>query len=94
MCGFKNFSHTVIFLLNFILFLIYSLHSIFHSLLLPSTFQLLHIHTSPPCWLLFETGFLCVALAVLELRNPPAFAYQVLGLKACATTAWHLSHSS
>jgi hypothetical protein len=34
----------------------------------------------------FETGFLCVALAGLELRNPPAFASQVLGLKACATT--------
>jgi hypothetical protein len=25
--------------------------------------------------------------AGLELRNPPAFASQVLGLKACATTA-------
>jgi hypothetical protein len=45
---------------------------------------------------IFETGFLCVALAVLEdsvdqasleLRNPPASASQVLGLKACATTA-------
>jgi hypothetical protein len=24
----------------------------------------------------------------LELRNPPAFASQVLELKACATTAW------
>jgi hypothetical protein len=35
---------------------------------------------------LFETGFLCVALAVLELRNPPASASQVLGLKACSTT--------
>ena len=45
----------------------------------------------------FEAGFLCVALTVLELtfvdqaglklRNPPAFASQVLGLKACATTA-------
>jgi hypothetical protein len=44
-----------------------------------------------------ETGFLCVALAVLELtfvdqadlklRNPPASASQVLGLKAYATTA-------
>ena len=43
----------------------------------------------------FETGFLCIALAVLELnsvdraglelRNPPTFASQVLGLKACAT---------
>jgi hypothetical protein len=37
----------------------------------------------------FKTGFLCVALAVLELRNPPASASQVLGLKACATTARH-----
>jgi hypothetical protein len=46
----------------------------------------------------FEAGFLCVALgcpgthsvdqAGLELRNPPASASQVLGLKACATTAW------
>ena len=44
----------------------------------------------------FETGFLCVALADpgthvvdqagLELRNLPASASQVLGLKACATT--------
>ena len=43
-----------------------------------------------------ETGFLCVALAVLELthsvdqaglklRDLPASASQVLGLKACAT---------
>jgi hypothetical protein len=29
----------------------------------------------------FETGFLCVAQAVLELRNPPASASQVPGLK-------------
>jgi hypothetical protein len=45
----------------------------------------------------FETGFLCIALAVLthsvdqaglELRNPPASASQVLGLKAYVTTAW------
>jgi hypothetical protein len=43
----------------------------------------------------FEIGFLCVALAVLELtvdqaglelRNLPASASRVLGLKACATT--------
>jgi hypothetical protein len=26
--------------------------------------------------------------AGLELRNPPASAFQVLGLKVCATTAW------
>jgi hypothetical protein len=47
-------------------------------------------------FLFFETGFLCVVLAVLELtldeaglelRNPTASASQVLGLKACATTA-------
>jgi hypothetical protein len=25
----------------------------------------------------------------LELRNPPTSASQVLGLKACTTTAWH-----
>ena len=46
-------------------------------------------------WLgFFETGFLCVALAVLELfvdqtglklRNPPASASRALGLKACGT---------
>ena len=30
--------------------------------------------------------------AGLELRNPPASASQVLGLKACATTARHISH--
>jgi hypothetical protein len=43
---------------------------------------------------LFETRFLCIVLAVLdfvdqaglELRNPPASASRVLGLKACATT--------
>jgi hypothetical protein len=44
----------------------------------------------------FETGFFCVALAVLELnldqaglelRNPPASASRVLGLKPCPTTA-------
>jgi hypothetical protein len=44
----------------------------------------------------FETGFLCILLADpgthsvdqagLELRNPPASASRVLGLKACATT--------
>ena len=34
----------------------------------------------------FNKGFLCVALAVLELRNPPASASPVLGLKVCATT--------
>jgi hypothetical protein len=28
--------------------------------------------------------------ASLKLRNPPASASQVLGLKACATTAWHM----
>jgi hypothetical protein len=32
----------------------------------------------------FETGFLCIALAGLELRNPPASASQVLGLKVFA----------
>jgi hypothetical protein len=54
-----------------------------------------------PCFLkliyFFETKFLCVTLACpvthsvdqggLELRNPPASASQMLGLKACATTA-------
>jgi hypothetical protein len=46
----------------------------------------------------FETGFLCVALAVLELtvdqadlelRDPPASDPGVLGLKACATFIGH-----
>ena len=37
--------------------------------------------------LVLDTGFLCIALAVLELRNPPASASQVLGLKVCATIA-------
>ena len=44
-------------------------------------------------FLFFETGFLCIALAVLgfvdqaglKLRNLPASASRVLGLKACAT---------
>jgi hypothetical protein len=45
----------------------------------------------------FETGFLCVALAILklflvdqaglELRNLPASPFQVLGLKEWTTTA-------
>jgi hypothetical protein len=35
----------------------------------------------------FKTGFLFVDYAGLKLRNLPAFASQVLGLKACATTA-------
>ena len=42
----------------------------------------------------FETGFLCIALAVLELvdqaglelRNPPASDSRVLRLKVCTTT--------
>jgi hypothetical protein len=42
--------------------------------------------------LFFETGFLCpgthsVDQAGFKLRNPPAFASQVLGLKASTTTA-------
>jgi hypothetical protein len=44
-----------------------------------------------------ETGFLCspgcpgthfVDQAGLELRDPPASASQVLGLKVCTTTVW------
>ena len=35
----------------------------------------------------FETRFLNIALDVLILRNPPASASQVLGLKPCTTTA-------
>jgi hypothetical protein len=37
--------------------------------------------------LVFKTGFLCVFLAVLELRDPLASASLVLGLKAYITTA-------
>jgi hypothetical protein len=40
---------------------------------------------SPGC-----PGTHSVDQAGLELRNSPAFASQVLGLKACATTAWPL----
>ena len=32
-------------------------------------------------FLFFKVGFLCVALAVLELRDMPASVYPVLGLK-------------
>lgn len=32
--------------------------------------------------------FLCVALAILELRAPPASTSQVLGLEVSATTTW------
>ena len=39
---------------------------------------------SPGC-----PGIHSVVQAGLELRNPPASASQVLGLKACATTARH-----
>ena len=55
----------------------------------------------------FQTGFLCVALvalvpvlelalvdqAGLELRDPPASASQMLGLKVCATTAQFMTDS-
>jgi hypothetical protein len=52
-------------------------------------------------FLFFETGFVCIALTVmeltthfvdhadLELRNPPASASQVLGLKACLPEVQH-----
>jgi hypothetical protein len=42
---------------------------------------------SPGC-----PGTHSVDQAVLELRNPPVSASRVLGLKACATTAWRLVH--
>ena len=35
--------------------------------------------------LFFETGFLCIDQAGLELRYLPTSASRVLGLKACAT---------
>jgi hypothetical protein len=44
-----------------------------------------------PFGFFFEAGFLCIALAILKLRNPPASASQVLGLKACATTPGKIS---
>ena len=44
---------------------------------------------SPGC-----PGTLFVDQAGLELRNLSASASQVLVLKACATTAWHNSHSN
>ena len=47
----------------------------------------LSLHHHLPAALFLETGFLCVALAVLELRGPPVSASRVLGLKTCATTA-------
>lgn len=46
---------------------------------------------SPPClFLLFKTRFLCVALAVLELKDSPASATQGLGLKAYNNLPWFL----
>ena len=39
---------------------------------------------SPDC-----PGTHSVDQAGLKLRNPPASASGVLGLKVCATTAWH-----
>jgi hypothetical protein len=58
-----------------------------------------HFFTPHPslfvCFLFFETGFLCspdcpgthfVDQAGLELRNLPASASRMLGLKACTTT--------
>jgi hypothetical protein len=51
-------------------------------------------------YVLFETTFLCVALAVLEFalqtkltsnsRHLLASAFKVLGLKACATSIWFM----
>jgi hypothetical protein len=60
--------------------------------LLPNLFFAVHFFffrdrvslCSPDC-----PGTYSVAQAGLELRNPPASASQVLGLKSCATTARH-----
>ena len=46
-------------------------------------FVISHSSCSPGC-----PGTHSVGQAGLKLRNPPAFASQVLGLKACVTTAW------
>jgi hypothetical protein len=43
------------------------------------------------CLFVLETGFLCIALAGLELRNWPASASRVLGFKAYASTTWLFS---
>ena len=40
----------------------------------------------------FETGFLCVDQARLELRNPPASASQVLGLPCPALGLFSIQH--
>jgi hypothetical protein len=68
----------------------------------PKAWAIGSYQVSPPCWdfcfvLIFRDRIsLCspgcpgthsVDQAGLELRNPPASAFQVLGLKACATTA-------
>lgn len=36
----------------------------------------------------FHAAFLCVALAVPELRDPSASAQRVLGLKVCPSITW------
>lgn len=42
------------------------------------------------CFVLLEVWFLCIVLAVQELRDPTALASQVLELMACATTVQFL----
>ena len=75
-----------------------TLHYIHNSIVYPKAFnlQLKNLWAFPQMnllpWNFFlffppMTGFLCVALAVLKLRNLPASVPQVGGLKACATTA-------
>jgi hypothetical protein len=51
-----------------------------------SPFSHLFVSQAPPCSPGY-TGIHSVDQAGLELRNPPASASQVLGLKACAPTA-------
>jgi len=66
------------------------------QVLLAAELPIYHLSLSYPtpsivCMCVFETGFLCVALAVpnqvgFELRDLPVSSSQVLGLKPCATT--------
>jgi hypothetical protein len=71
---------TVYFALNFSILFIYLFIYLFNLFI----FGFLRQGVQP--WLTPETH--SVYEAGLELRNPPASDSQVLGLKACTTTAW------
>lgn len=59
-------------------------------LMIPRTWKLLGFSFGFCLILLFETGFLCVPLAVVELRaiHLPLQCWSA-GSKACAATTWH-----